>query len=77
MAREEYLVWYELHCRGVAICERWNNYCDFLDDMGPRPRNQTGKLILELIDNRSSYRPGNCRWAVYRPRRIQVRKSTT
>src|SRR3990167_3371214 len=45
--------------KGVTICARWNNFKNFLDDMGERPQGKT----LDRINGAESYGPKNCRWA--------------
>lgn len=44
--------------KGIEVCSRWQEFHQFLFDMGERPEGYT----LSRKDHNSNYEPSNCRW---------------
>ncbi len=46
--------------RGIKVCDRWNKFDNFLEDMGSRP---SKKHSIERMNPNGNYEPSNCKWA--------------
>lgn len=54
--------WQNYGGRGIRVCKRWDDYRNFLADMGRCPPG----LTLERKDVNGDYEPANCEWAAMR-----------
>lgn len=55
--------------RGIKVCERWQKFENFLEDMGENSDN----LTLDRINSDGNYESSNCRWAT----RIEQNNNTS
>ena len=56
--------------RGITVVPEWNQFEQFLQDMGERPVGCT----LDRIEVDGNYGPGNCRWATHKVQRANQRQ---
>jgi len=58
--------------RGIRVCNRWQRFEAFLQDMGERPEGTS----LDRLDPNKNYTPDNCRWATPKQQGLTKRQNT-
>ncbi len=57
--------------RGITVCERWQSFARFLEDVGERPDGMT----LERENTNGHYEPGNVIWATPKQQARNMRRN--
>ena len=55
--------------RGITVCDRWDDFHAFVEDMGDCPEGYT----LDRINPNLGYTPENCRWIDIRTQQLNRR----
>lgn len=58
--------------RGITVCDRWNKFINFYNDMGKRPSKNHS---IDRIDGEKGYCKDNCRWATYKQQNNNSRRN--
>lgn len=64
--------WKDYGGRGITVCDRWQSFDVFIEDMGWRP---SPKHEIDRIDNNAGYCPSNCRWVTRQQNCSNTRKN--
>lgn len=57
--------------RGIRVCDRWQTFENFREDMG----DPSDGLSIDRIDGDGDYEPANCRWATKKEQSSNMRSN--
>lgn len=64
--------WNRYGGRGIKVCERWNDFWTFVDDVWPSFKEG---LSLGRIDNDKGYFPENCEWQTWHEQGLNTKRN--